>query len=129
MNAATTWPTSEDPHVSEHLPVTVRGAVAEQLADAMFALSAPSRVEILGCLLGGPLSVGEITAQLEMEQSAVSHQLRILREHSLVTSVRDGKRRVYALYDDAVSDLLAAGLRHIEQHDRPRHKSSSAAGA
>jgi DNA-binding transcriptional ArsR family regulator len=114
--------------VSKHLPVTVRGAVAEQLADAMFALSAPSRVEILGCLLGGPLSVGEITAQLEMEQSAVSHQLRILREHSLVTSVRDGKRRVYALYDDAVSDLLFAGLRHIEQHDRPRRK-SPAAGA
>ena len=93
----------------------LRGAIAEQLADAMFALSTPSRVEILGCLLVGPISVGVIAETLEMEQSAVSHQLRVLREHRLVTVERDGKRRVYALYDDAVRDLIAAALRHVEQ--------------
>lgn len=105
----------------------VRGVVADQLADTMFALSAPSRVEILGCLLEGPLAVGEIMSMLEMEQSAVSHQLRVLREHALVKAERDGKRRVYALYDDAVSDLLVAALRHVERRGRTKRESSSAA--
>ena len=84
----------------------------------MFALSAPSRVEILGCLLEGPLAVGEITSLLNMEQSAVSHQLRVLREHALVAVEREGKRRLYALYDDAVRDLLSAALRHVELRGR-----------
>jgi ArsR family transcriptional regulator, nickel/cobalt-responsive transcriptional repressor len=106
---------------------TVRGPVAEQLADVMFALSSPSRVEILGCLLGGPLSVGEIVSRVDMAQSAVSHQLRILRESSLVKSDRDGKRRLYALYDDAVRELLAAALRHVQHRARPRRGSPARA--
>jgi ArsR family transcriptional regulator, nickel/cobalt-responsive transcriptional repressor len=81
---------------------------ASLIADAMFALSAPSRVQILGCLLDGPLSVGEITALLGMEQSAVSHQLRVLREAELVSAERHGKRRVYAISRDAVRELLTA---------------------
>jgi DNA-binding transcriptional ArsR family regulator len=81
---------------------------ASLIADAMVALSAPSRVQILGCLLDGPLAVGEITALLGMEQSAVSHQLRVLREAALVRAERDGKRRVYTLSGDAVRELLTA---------------------
>ncbi len=91
----------------------ISGPAAESIADIMFALSAPSRVQILGCLLTRPLSVGEITALLGMEQSAISHQLRVLREHALVRAERDGKRRVYGLYDEAVRELLAAALRHV----------------
>ncbi len=83
-------------------------SAANVIADVMFALSAPSRVQILGCLLAGPLAVGEITAMLGMEQSAASHQLRVLREAALVTAERHGKRRVYALASDAVRDLLIA---------------------
>jgi DNA-binding transcriptional ArsR family regulator len=96
----------------------VRGQLAEQLADVMFALSAPSRVSILSSLLSGPLAVGEIVSTVNMEQSAVSHQLRILREHSLVRVEQDGKRRLYALYDDAVRDLLDAALRHVQRRGR-----------
>jgi len=81
---------------------------ASLIADAMFALSAPSRVQILGCLLAGPLAVGEIAGQLGMEQSAVSHQLRVLREAGLVEAERHGKRRLYAISGDAVRELLAA---------------------
>ena len=106
----------------------VRGEIAEHLADAMFALSTPSRVEILGCLLGGPVSVGVIAETLMMEQSAVSHQLRVLREHKLVTVERDGKRRVYALYDEAVRDLLDAALRHVEHRGGWDRASAVAAG-
>ena len=91
---------------------------AALIADAMFALSAPSRVQILGCLLDGPLAVGEITALLGMEQSAVSHQLRVLREAELVRAERDGKRRVYTLSGDAVRELLTAA-RHLAARSRP----------
>jgi DNA-binding transcriptional ArsR family regulator len=90
----------------------IDGDSASLIADAMFALSAPSRVQILGCLLNRPLAVGDITALLGMEQSAVSHQLRVLREAGLVSAERHGKRRVYAISSDAVRELLAA-VRHL----------------
>jgi DNA-binding transcriptional ArsR family regulator len=94
-----------EPEVSE--------ALAERLADTMFALSAPSRVLILGSLLHGSRSVRDLTEALGMEQSAVSHQLRILREHNLVQAEKVGRLRVYALYDDHVATLLHAGLNHV----------------
>jgi DNA-binding transcriptional ArsR family regulator len=86
----------------------IDGAAASLIADAMFALSAPSRVQILGSLIGGPLAVGDITVLLGMEQSAVSHQLRVLREAGLVDAERRGKRRVYTISGDAVRELLTA---------------------
>ncbi len=91
--------------------------VASLIADAMFALSAPSRVQILGCLLDGPLAVSEITARLGMEQSAVSHQLRVLREAELVRAERHGKRRLYKISGDAVHELLTAA-RHLTGKSR-----------
>jgi DNA-binding transcriptional ArsR family regulator len=98
---------SVPPHQAADLSLIGESA-ANLIADAMFALSTPSRVQILGCLLDGPLAVGEIMARLGMEQSAVSHQLRVLREAELVKVERHGKRRVYALSGDAVRELLTA---------------------
>jgi DNA-binding transcriptional ArsR family regulator len=89
--------------------------VAERLADTMFALSTPSRVLILGCLLDGPHSVSELMDALGMEQSAVSHQLRVLRDHTLVKVERAGRQRLYALHDEHVAALLEEALRHVEQ--------------
>ncbi len=89
--------------------------VAGQVADAMFALSTPSRVQILARLLEGSSTVSGLTEALGMEQSAVSHQLRVLREHSLVAVERRGRSRVYALYDEDVVALLDAALRHVER--------------
>ena len=94
-------------------------AVAERLADTMFALSTPSRVLILGCLMDGPRSVSDLTGLLGMEQSALSHQLRILREHTLVRAERVGRRRLYALHDEHVTALLQAGLHHVQERGRP----------
>jgi len=91
----------------------VSEAVAERLADTMFALSTPSRVLILACLLGGPRSVTDLTGALGMEQSAVSHQLRVLREHDLVRAAKDGRKRLYALSDEHVSTLLHAAFDHV----------------
>jgi DNA-binding transcriptional ArsR family regulator len=89
--------------------------VAEQVADVMFALSTPSRVQILACLLDGAHGVSELVARLELEQSAVSHQLRVLRDHSLVRVERQGRRRVYTLYDEHVVALVVEAIRHVEQ--------------
>ena len=94
--------------------------VAERLADTMFALSTPSRVLILGCLLEKSRSVSDLTEMLAMEQSAVSHQLRILREHTLVRAERVGRQRLYALHDEHVTTLLRAGLDHVEKRGRPK---------
>jgi len=89
--------------------------LAERVADTMFALSTPSRVQILGCLMNGSRSVSELIELLGMEQSAVSHQLRILREQGLVTVERVGRRSVYALTDEHVLALLDEALRHTER--------------
>lgn len=100
----------------------------------MFALSAPSRVLILGSLLDGPHSVRELTEALGMEQSAVSHQLRVLREHNLVSAEKVGRLRLYALYDEHVATLLHAGLHHVERDPshatavRQRREPEQAAG-
>jgi ArsR family transcriptional regulator len=96
----------------------IDGAAANLIADAMFALSAPSRVQILGSLLSGPLAVGDITGLLGMEQSAVSHQLRVLREAGLVAAERHGKRRLYTISGDAVRELLTAA-RHVAGLQEP----------
>jgi|SRR5579864_92019 len=93
-------------------------AVAERVADAMFALSTPSRVQILACLLAGPHTVSDLMDVLGMEQSAVSHQLRVLREHRLVSVERAGRARVYALYDDDVVALVEGAFRHVERRSR-----------
>ena len=85
----------------------------EALADTMFALSTPSRLAILASLRHGPRTVSEIIDAVEMEQSAVSHQLRVLRDHSLVSVERRGRERVYAMQDEHVAALLDEGLRHV----------------
>jgi DNA-binding transcriptional ArsR family regulator len=93
--------------------VDIPGPVAERLADVMHALSTPSRVQILGCLSQGPMPVGAIATALGMEQSAVSHQLRVLRVHQLVHAERSGRLRVYRLFDGHVTTLLRAAVDHV----------------
>jgi len=87
---------------------------AQQVAETMQALSAASRVRILGRLREGPCSVGELAAAVEMEQSAVSHQLRLLRHLGLVTGERRGRHMVYALHDTHVGVLLNEAISHVE---------------
>jgi DNA-binding transcriptional ArsR family regulator len=87
----------------------------------MFALSTPSRLQILVCLRAGPRTVSEIVDAVEMEQSAVSHQLRVLRDHSVVSVRRLGRRRQYALCDEHVAGLIDSALDHVGAGQRPRH--------
>jgi ArsR family transcriptional regulator, nickel/cobalt-responsive transcriptional repressor len=87
---------------------------ARVVAETMQALSTPSRVRILSRLAAGPCSVGELTRAVEMEQSAVSQQLRVLRHLGLVVGERQGRSIIYALHDDHVGVLLAEAVAHTE---------------
>jgi ArsR family transcriptional regulator, nickel/cobalt-responsive transcriptional repressor len=97
---------------------TRRGPIAAQdaelVAEVMQALATPSRVLILAQLREGSLSVSELVAAVGMQQSAVSHQLRLLRDLALVVGERDGRRVVYSLYDDHVALLIDQAVNHLE---------------
>ena len=88
--------------------------VAEEVAETMHALSAPSRVRILARLRQSPCSVNELAADVQLEQSAASHQLRLLRHLGLVRGERDGNRVIYSLHDDHVGDLVAQAIYHAK---------------
>src|SRR5712691_12700048 len=87
---------------------------ARQVAQTMQALATPSRVRILDRLRESACSVGELAEAVEMEQSAVSHQLRLLRHLGLVIGERRGRTVVYALHDSHVADLLDQAVFHVE---------------
>ena len=84
------------------------------LADLFSALSDPTRLRIISVLLEGELNVGDIAAHLNMTESAVSHQLRGLRQLHLVRSRKDGRQVYYTLDDDHVARLYRLGLDHVE---------------
>jgi DNA-binding transcriptional ArsR family regulator len=90
------------------------GETAGMVAETMQALATPSRVRILSRLGAGPCSVSELTQDVEMEQSAVSQQLRVLRHLGLVVGERQGRSVVYALHDSHVGVLLAEAVAHTE---------------
>ncbi|MFF0433922.1 ArsR/SmtB family transcription factor [Streptomyces sp. NPDC004327] len=87
---------------------------AATIAETLQALATPSRLMILTKLRQGPCGVTELAEAVGMEQSAVSHQLRLLRALGLVTGVRQGRRIEYSLYDNHVAQLLDEAVYHIE---------------
>lgn len=87
---------------------------AATVAATLQALATPSRLLILTRLRQGPCPVSELADAVGMEQSAVSHQLRLLRALGLVTGTRSGRRIVYALFDTHVAQLLDEAVYHIE---------------
>ena len=93
---------------------------AAHVATTLQALATPSRLLILTELRHGPRPVTALAEAVGMEQSAVSHQLRVLRDHALVVAERDGRRRVYALADEHVRALFEEALRHVTRPERKR---------
>jgi DNA-binding transcriptional ArsR family regulator len=89
---------------------------AEDLADLFKAMGDPSRVRILYALSKEELCVCDLQALLNMSQSAVSHQLRLLRNLRLVKYRRQGRIVFYSLDDDHIFRLFAEGLNHIEHN-------------
>jgi ArsR family transcriptional regulator len=91
----------------------VDDTTASQLAMTFKALSDPTRVRIVSLLRGDELCVCDLAAALGMSQSAVSHQLRSLRDLRLVRWRREGRQIFYTLDDDHVADLFQRGLEHV----------------
>src|SRR5215212_7665949 len=93
--------------------VVVDAETAREIAETMQALATPSRVRILARLREGACSVGQLATAVGMEQSAVSHQLRVLRHLRLVVGDRQGRQVLYALHDSHVGVLLEEATNHI----------------
>ena len=88
-------------------------STAIRLAETFKALSDPTRVRIVSLLNEDELCVCDLAAALDMSQSAVSHQLRALRDLRLVRWRRQGRQIFYTLDDDHVADLFRRGLDHV----------------
>nr|HID14627.1 ArsR family transcriptional regulator [Anaerolineae bacterium] len=91
----------------------VDGLAATLLAQTFKALADPTRVRIISALSHTELCVCDLAATLGMSQSAISHQLRKLREMRLVKNRREGKQVYYMLDDDHIHDLFHRGLEHV----------------
>lgn len=90
------------------------GQAATRLAELFKALSDPSRVRIISALAHTELCVYDLAATLGMSQSAVSHQLRSLREMRLVRYRKEGRNVYYQLDDEHIQDLFQRGLEHVQ---------------
>lgn len=87
---------------------------AAHVATTLQALATPSRLLILSQLRQGPCAVTDLVDAVGMEQSAVSHQLRLLRNLGLVIGTRTGRSIIYSLYDNHVAQLLDEAIYHSE---------------
>ena len=83
------------------------------LADLFKTFGDTTRIKILYALMGTELRVADIAELIGATQSAVSHQLRTLKQARLVKFQRDGKNVIYSLSDDHVYTMLAQGMTHI----------------
>ena len=85
------------------------------LAELLKVFGDSTRIKILYDLFEGEKNVTEICQDLEMNQSAISHQLKILRTARLVSGKRVGKSILYSLADEHVKTIIAMGIEHIEE--------------
>ncbi len=88
---------------------------ARRTVEIFSALADPTRFRILDALSAEELCVCDLATIARVSQSAVSHQLRLLRERGLVAFTRDGNRAVYRLSDSHVRTLIAQGLAHAAE--------------
>jgi DNA-binding transcriptional ArsR family regulator len=93
----------------------IRSADVAALAETFRVLGDPTRVRILDALSSTELCVCDLATLLGLTESAVSHQLRLLRGMRLVQARRDGRMVFYALDDHHVISLFRQGLRHVEE--------------
>ena len=103
------------PRVRKIREVLVTPDAVQGLADTFSALGDPTRVRILDALSHGELCVCDLAAVLKLSQSAVSHQLRLLRGLRLVKPRRDGRVVFYSLDDQHIIAIFKQTLQHVEE--------------
>ena len=97
--------------VKDHM---VSDSIAQGLADVFKALGDPTRVKIIYALAQQELCVHDLTEVLEMGQSAISHQLRYLRNLRIVKRRKEGKTVYYSLDDEHVEQIFHQMLQHLK---------------
>ena len=86
------------------------------VADLYKVFSDSTRIRILYCLyLNTKLCVNEIASKLNMSQSTISHQLKILKDNNLIKKHRDGKAIIYELADAHVYNIIKQGIEHVKE--------------
>ena len=85
----------------------------DAIAELFKGFADPTRVHILCLLVEQELCVGDIAEAVQISQSAISHQLRLLKQMHLIKFRRDGKNILYSLADDHVRTILQMGLEHV----------------
>lgn len=100
------------------ISVTTDPTIVQALADTFRLLGDPTRVRIVDALSEGELCVCDIAAHIGISESAVSHQLRLMRSQRLVRGRREGRCVYYTLDDQHVLDLFQQGLRHVTEARR-----------
>ena len=98
--------------VREHMP---DGEQLQALADFYKVFGDFTRIRILCILLRGEMCVCDLAQTLDMTQSAISHQLRALKNVRLVKARREGKTVFYSLADDHVKTIINQGLEHVRE--------------
>lgn len=91
---------------------------AEALAETFRILGDPTRVRIIEVLSAGELCVCDLASLVDISESAVSHQLRLLRNMRLVRARRSGRQVYYTLDDQHILSLFQQGLRHVTEDRR-----------
>lgn len=86
------------------------------LAELFKCFGDVTRLRILYRLFDEEVCVGDIASDLEISQSAISHQLKVLKQMKLIKSRRDGKSVLYSLADSHVRTIVAQGKEHVEEH-------------
>ena len=86
-----------------------------RLAATFKVLGDPTRTKIISALLQEELCVCDLASLIGLSHSAISHQLRVLRNMNLVKYRKDGRIAYYSLDDEHISAILKAGLRHVEE--------------
>lgn len=107
-------------HVHEDIVTKVKNEVPEEeklydLADFFKIFGDSTRIKILYVLLCSEMCVCDLAQILGMTQSAISHQLRILKQMDLVRNRREGKTIFYSLADDHIKLILSQGMEHINE--------------
>ena len=97
-------------HLNNHL---IKPVTANRLAEIYKALSDPNRLRLISLLIENEVCVHTLEAVLGMSQSAISHQLRNLRQLNLVRFRKEGRHVYYALDDAHVGELFKQGLLHV----------------
>lgn len=111
--------TQEEKQLHEHYIKVVNDNYQEEtindIAYLLKILGEPSRLKIVLALSEGEMCVYHLVKAVNSNQSAVSHQLRILRENKVIKSRRDGKNIVYTLDDEHIMQIINLVKIHIEE--------------